>query len=167
MFDREKVLQEFDQEMAVTRRTLEQVPADRLDWKPHEKSTPLGQLAHHLTRLPSWIVSALNDDELDLAELADPSNLEEIPGPRDMLELFDSNVQEARKALRRAKLGSLEDPWTLRSGEEVLFTLPRWSVVRMTVLNHMVHHRAQLGVYLRLLDLSVPKSYGPTADHPA
>ncbi len=164
MFDREMVVKEFDQEMTVTRRTLSQVPADRMDWRPHEKSMTLGELATHLAILPSWVLPVLTEKELDLDGADEPASSRASPGPKGLLERFDENVEEARKRLVKAKTGNLEDPWTLRSGDQVFFTLPRWMVLRRSVLNHMVHHRGQLGVYLRLLDLEVPGSYGPTAD---
>ncbi len=163
MFDREMVLKEFDQEMAVTREALSRVPADRLDWRPHEKSMTLGELATHLAILPSWVGPVLTDKELNLAGENEAASSRETPGPRSILERFNENVEEARGRLEKTKTGNLEDPWTLRSGDQVFFTLPRWTVLRRSVLNHIIHHRAQLGVYLRLLDLEVPGSYGPTA----
>lgn len=166
MFDRDRVLEEFDKEMATTSQVLKQVPADRLDWKPHEKSMPLGRLALHLARLPSWIPAAVKEGHLDLEETGDADESDPPPGPRDILEIFDGNVEAARKALRKASEGSMDDAWTLRTGDHEVFTAPRWAVLRLTILNHMIHHRAQLGIYLRLLDLTVPQSYGPTADRP-
>jgi uncharacterized damage-inducible protein DinB len=165
MFDREKVLEEFDREMAGTRRVLEGVPADRLDWKPHEKSRTLGELALHVANLPRWLVPAVKKKGANLADFPEiPEDGPAVPGPREILQHFDDHVEEARNALRKADADAMGDPWTLRVGEDVLFTVPRWVMIREKTLNHLIHHRAQLGVYLRLLDLPVPGSYGPSAD---
>jgi uncharacterized damage-inducible protein DinB len=166
MFDRNKVLEEFDQEMARTRRMLKGVPADRMDWSPHEKSWTLGELATHLAQLPGWTGPTLQAGELDLAAMDREALAPPSPGPKGLLDLFDRLVGEARKAVESVSVDAMEDPWTLRTGETEIFTVPRWNVFRMTVLNHIIHHRAQLGVYLRLLDLPVPQVYGSTADNP-
>ena len=159
------MLPEFDHEMANTRKTLERVPEDRFDWKPHEKSMQLGRLATHLSHIPSWIVPTVDQDSLDLA----PSGVPEPPIPpassrSELLEQFDENVKNARAALSRAKDEELIKPWTLLHGGNAIFTMPRVAVLRSFVMNHLIHHRAQLGVYLRLNDIPVPAIYGPSAD---
>ena len=155
------MLPEFDHEMANTRRTLERVDPDRFDWKPHEKSYSLKELATHLANLPSWVAMTLTTEELDVGgdfERPDPASTEEI------LEIFDANVAEGRTALETASGDDLMVSWTLLMEGETVLTMPRGAVLRSFVMNHMVHHRAQLTVYLRLLDIPVPALYGPSAD---
>ncbi|MCS6951329.1 MAG: DinB family protein [Bryobacterales bacterium] len=160
----EALLPEFDHEMQATRRTLERVPDDRLAWKPHEKSMTLGRLAQHLSEIPSWVEPTLNQDSLDLA----PPRAIPQPPPatsvRELLEAFDQGVASARKAIAEASDEQMLRPWSLLVGGRVQFTLPRNRVLRYFVLNHLIHHRAQLGVYLRLNDIPVPAIYGPSAD---
>lgn len=155
------LLPEFDQEMANTRKALERIPDDRLDFKPHEKSYSLLELASHVANLPSWTAMTLSTTELDLDQPFDwtpPTSREEV------LAQFDTVTSEARAALEAASADELTVDWTLRSGDDVWFTIPRAAVYRLYVMNHLVHHRAQLGVYLRLLDVPVPGMYGPSAD---
>jgi uncharacterized damage-inducible protein DinB len=162
---REALLAEFDQEMAKTRRSLERVPDDRLEWRPHPKSSTLGRLATHLAEIPAWGVTALEQDSFDVAPPGSaPHPPAFIGSHREILNLFDKNVAAARAALAGVDDGSLAKPWSLLSGGKTIFTLPRLSVLRNFVLNHTIHHRAQLGVYLRLNDLPVPALYGPSAD---
>ncbi|OLD26800.1 MAG: hypothetical protein AUJ04_05350 [Acidobacteria bacterium 13_1_40CM_3_55_6] len=140
----EMMLPEFDQEMANTRKTLERVPEDKLAWKPHVKSTSLGGLATHLGNIPSWVKNTFEQDELDIAPAgAPPFRLEEAKSRSELLAAFDKNVADARAALKSAS----DEKWRERF-----------------VMNHLIHHRAQLGVYLRLLDVPVPSIYGPSAD---
>jgi uncharacterized damage-inducible protein DinB len=165
MLTLDHLLRELDAEMAATRRMLSRVPEEHAEWRPHEKSMPLGSLARHVAQLPGWAVSVFRSDSLDLAAGGPAS--EGRPDPRDqaaLLELFDRTSQAAREALAAAEAGRMDDPWTLKAGEQEIFTLPRGEVYRRMVLNHIVHHRAQLGVYLRLLDIPLPRVYGPTAD---
>jgi uncharacterized damage-inducible protein DinB len=155
------LLPEFDQEMANTRKTLERVPMDNYEWQPHTKSFNMGRLATHVAQLPSWAQVTINSDELDLAGGYDQ------PKPQtnqELLDLFDSNATEARKALEGASDDSYFKPWTLRMGDHVIFTMPKIAVIRSMVMNHIIHHRAQLTVYLRLNDIPVPGLYGPSAD---
>lgn len=155
------LLPEFDAEMANTRRVLERVPTDRMDFKPHEKSFTLKELATHLANLPVWTPMTLSTEELDLEQdwdRPDPADASEI------LALFDRTSAEARTALEGASREDMKVAWTLRGGDQVYFTMPRGSVIRTFVMNHMVHHRGQLTVYLRLLDVPVPGAYGPSAD---
>ena len=153
------LLKEFDQEMATTRRVLERVPAAKGQWKPHPKSFALGHLAQLVSWMPGWIANTLRESALDLAT-APKYSFE----PTDTLVRgFDANVQAAREALAASKEGDYTESWSLKHGSRVLFTAPRADVVRMH-LNHLIHHRGQLTVYLRLNDVPVPSIYGPTAD---
>ena len=161
----ETVLPEFDREMANTRKVLECVPDDKLDWQAHPKSHTIGWNANHLADLPGWGVSIMTQPGYDFA----PPNGPRYQTPshkttKEILNLFDRNVASARQALAAVKDESMNDAWTLRGGERVIFTMPRSAVVRSFLMNHIIHHRAQLGVYLRLNDVAVPGMYGPSAD---
>ena len=152
-------LKEFDLEMATTRKLLERVPEDRGMWKPHEKSFALGHLAQLVAWMPGWIGKSLREPHIDLAGEGGYSF-----EPTDvLLRQFDNNAQDAQEALVSVTGAALDAPWSLRRGEQVLFTLPRGEVVRQH-LNHLIHHRGQLTVYLRLVDVPLPQVYGPTAD---
>jgi len=156
---------EFDAEMVATRTSLERVPGDRFDWSPHEKSTTLGRLATHVSELPGWVTQTLLKTELDIAPAEQgPPVWAVLPSVQAILEQFDRNANEARAAIDAATEASLQVPWTLKFAGNTLFTMPRWMVYRRMVLNHLVHHRAQLGVYLRLCGAAVPALYGPSAD---
>lgn len=155
------LLPEFDQEMANTRKALERIPEDRLDYKPHPKSYSLLELASHISNLPTWTGVTLSTTELDMDQPFDrtpPTSKDEV------LAEFAATSAEAREALEGASAEDMRVPWTLRSGDQVFFSMPRAAVVRSFVMNHIVHHRAQLTVYLRLLDVPVPGMYGPSAD---
>jgi uncharacterized damage-inducible protein DinB len=161
----QSLLPEFDQEMANTRKTLERVPEDKLGWKPHEKSGTMGWLATHLATLPTWTALTLDKDSLDIA----PSGASPTPPPpaksrKELLEKFDKSVAEARAAIAKANDEVLLKPWSLLSGGKTMLTLPRIAVLRSFIMNHSIHHRAQLGVYLRLNNVPVPAIYGPSAD---
>lgn len=161
----EALLSEFDQEMAKTRRSLERVPDDRLDWKPHEKSMTFGRLAIHLAEIPSWTTETLGQDSLDIAPPGQPPHQPRfLASQQEVLDLFDKNVAGGRALIARTNEEQLAMPWSLLSGGKVLFTQTRLAVLRAWVFNHTVHHRAQLGVYLRLNDIAVPAIYGPSAD---
>ena len=165
MSPREMVLSEFDHEMANTRKSLERVPEDKFTWKPHEKSMSLGGLATHLANIPSWTKNTFEQDELDFAPPGSPPfRLEEAKSRAALLEAFDKNVADGRAALGNASNESWQQPWSLLNGGHKIFTMPRAAVMRSFVMNHLIHHRAQLGVYLRLLDVPVPSIYGPSAD---
>ncbi|MGE0448579.1 MAG: DinB family protein [Vicinamibacterales bacterium] len=153
------LLPEFDEEMATTRRLLERVPNERMTWKPHEKSFALGHLTQLIARMPGWITNVVTARALDLSSGA-PYTFET---PAALLDEFDRNVQGARTALDHVSDDDLAESWSLRHGERVLFSAPRRVVVRQTI-NHLVHHRGQLSVYLRLIDVPLPSIYGPTAD---
>jgi len=153
------LLPEFDQEMASTRRVLERVPGERGAWKPHEKSFSLGHLAQLVSWIPDWMVNTLSQTALDLA--AAPSY--SLETTEQLVAEFDKNVREARKLLTTIHDSEWTVPWSLKYGDRVLFTAPRGTVIR-NHLNHLIHHRGQLTVYLRLNDVPVPPVYGPTAD---
>jgi uncharacterized damage-inducible protein DinB len=153
------LLPEFDQEMATTRRVIERVPSERGEWKPHPKSFPLGHLTQLVATMPGWIVRMIEEDSLDLAGGAGYS----YETTETLLGLFDGLVAKARAALERVSDEEMAKPWSLKMGDRVLMTLPRAVTIRQTI-NHLVHHRGQLTVYLRLNDVPVPSIYGPTAD---
>lgn len=152
---------EFDMEMATTRRVLERVPSDKGEWKPHPKSFALAHLTQLVATMPGWLIRMLGDTHIDLAGQSGYS----VQSTESLLAQFDRLVRDARTSIEAARDEQLGDPWSLMRGDTVLFTSPRGTVVR-THVNHMVHHRGQLTVYLRLLDVPVPSIYGPTADEP-
>ena len=161
------LLPEFDQEMATTRRLLERVPDEHKDWKPHEKSWPLGGLAIHVASLVMWQKMTLEASELDLEPPGGPAFEPPVfTSIADTLAMFDENVAGARAALEAASDADLMSPWTLAKGGQALFTMPRIDCIRTFVLNHLIHHRGQLTVYLRLKDVPLPAIYGPSADDP-
>jgi uncharacterized damage-inducible protein DinB len=157
----EAILPEFDQEMANTRKTLERVPENKLGWKPHDKSATLGGLATHLATINGWADAIVNQDSFDVSQ-APPQPA--MKSRDEILAAFDKDTASARKAIAGANDGNLMKPWTLLAGDKTIFTLPRVAVLRSFILNHAIHHRAQLGVYLRLNDVPVPAIYGPSAD---
>ena len=159
----EMLLPEFDHEMRTTRTVLERTPARDAAWRPHPKSTALGDLALHLATIPAWLVPVLKQTELDLAPKPGtaPPAFESV---EKLLAMFDENVRTARAALAEAADADFGVPWTLKAGGTTVFAMPRGPVVRAFVLSHMVHHRAQLMVYFRLRDVPLPRVYGPTAD---
>jgi uncharacterized damage-inducible protein DinB len=153
------LLPEFDLEMATTRRLLERVPSEKAQWKPHPKSFPLGHLAQLVATMPGWLTKTIRDTEIDLAK-SDGYSFERTDA---LLGQFDRHVREAREALASAKDSDFDVMWSLKHGERVLFSSPRGIVVRQHI-NHLIHHRGQLTVYLRLIDVPIPSVYGPTAD---
>ncbi len=162
---KDSLLPEFDQEMATTRRVLERVPEGKSDWRPHPKSMPLGRLATHVAEIPSWIVNSLTKTELDLSPPPGQTWGQNIlERSAELLAFFDKNRSDARAALEQSPDPAFTVPWSLQKGPVVLMTLPRAAVYRGFCMNHLIHHRAQLGVYLRMLGVAVPSSYGPSAD---
>jgi uncharacterized damage-inducible protein DinB len=155
------LLPEFDHEMSVTRKLLERVPEGRSDWKPHVKSMSLGQLAQHVATLPMWGSVTLNQQEFDLG--ANPPNAP-IETRAELLSTFDRLVAETRGALTAKTDAELLVPWTLKKDGHTIFSMPKASVWRSFVMSHLVHHRGQLSVYLRLNEVPVPSMYGPSAD---
>jgi uncharacterized damage-inducible protein DinB len=157
----EGLLPEFDQEMATTRQLLARVPSDKGPWKPHPKSFPLGHLAQLVATMPGWLTQMLRDTEINLAT----SPAYSFETTEALLGEFDRHVRDARGALTAARDADFTVLWSLKNGDQVLFTSPRGAVVR-SHLNHLIHHRGQLSVYLRLNDVPLPSIYGPTADEP-
>ena len=152
---------ELKQETAQTRKMLERIPFDQWKWKPHEKSGSLGSLATHVAQLSSWTGLIVTTKELDFSKGYRPLDLKSTD---EMLQLFDQNSAQSVSALEAASDETLLEPWTLRNGDVVYFTMPRVSVIRTFAMNHIIHHRAQISVYLRLLNIPVPGMYGPSAD---
>jgi uncharacterized damage-inducible protein DinB len=161
----ELLLPEYDNEIAVTRVVLQRVPDDRVEWKPHPKSFPMGHLAQLVARLPGWANMVLDHTELDIAPKDGPT----YPGysfekTATLLAEFDTGAASGRAAIAKTSDDDFQVPWSLKRAGTTMLTMPRYLALRSTVLNHLVHHRAQLGVYLRLVDVPVPQMYGPTAD---
>ncbi len=152
-------LSELDVEMPTTRRLLERVPSDKAAWKPHVKSFPLGHLAQLVALMPGWLAHTMRETALDLNDFPGYS----LETTETLLADFDRNVKDARAALAGARDEDFLVPWSLKAGDRTLFTLPRVAIMRQNI-NHLVHHRGQLSVYLRLLDVPLPSIYGPTAD---
>lgn len=164
----QSLLPEFDMEMANTRKALERVPDEKFDWKPHTKSGSMGWLAGHLANLPLWAAVTLQQDSLDLEPPGGQTF--QLPAPKnrkEVLEVFDQHVTQARKAIESASDQMLMKPWALLKAGKNLMTMPKIAVLRGFVLNHIIHHRGQMTVYLRLNDVPVPSIYGPSADEGA
>jgi uncharacterized damage-inducible protein DinB len=162
---RDALLPEFDQEMAATRKTLERVPESKLSWKPHPKSGSMGWLAGHVANLPGWGTITLKETGFDMS----PDGKPFVPPPepkssKELLETFDKHAKEFRAALAAANDADFAVGWSLLNHGKAVFTMPRAACLRSFVFNHIVHHRAQLGVYLRLNNVAVPAIYGPSAD---
>jgi uncharacterized damage-inducible protein DinB len=161
----ETLLPEFDQEMANTHKVLERVPAAKFSWKPHPKSFEFGALAAHVANMADWASLTLESDSFDYAPPgAPPYETPKFASTQDLVAAFDKSVAKARTALAAADDAKMMAPWTLMAGGKALMTMPRVAVVRTFVMNHIIHHRAQLTVYLRLNDIPVPGLYGPSAD---
>lgn len=159
------LLPEFDHEMAILRKTLDRVPEDKVSFRPHDKSMTLGRLAGHLAECPMWGIVSLDRDEFDMAPPGG-ANMEsyELASRADALARFDRDVAKARTLISSTSDETLMRPWTFKSGGHTVLTMPKVAVLRTFLMNHMIHHRAQLGVYLRLLNVPVPSTYGPSAD---
>ena len=157
------LLADFELEAAKTRKVLAAVPADRFDWKPHDKSMSLGTLASHLAENPMW-VSSMMEAELDFAEMEKDYKPFAAESTEDLVSTFDANAEIYRKTLDGRDDAHMTSEWTMRSGDHVMMSAPRNIAVRDTIIHHAIHHRGQLTVYLRLLDVAVPGTYGPTAD---
>ncbi|MGE5571280.1 MAG: DinB family protein [Rhodospirillales bacterium] len=160
----DSLLPEFDHEMANTRKVLERLPEDKFGWKPHPKSFTMGALATHVAMLPFWASMTMEKDSIDLAT---PMENPEAKTRAELLERFDQNTACARAAIAGAGDERMLATWSLLSGGQVLLAMPRIAVLRSFVMNHSIHHRAQLAVYLRLNDVAVPPLYGPSADEQA
>src|SRR6266567_2756449 len=159
---RRVMLEEFHEELPVTRRTLARIPEDKLGWKPHEKSMALGQLAMHIARLPGGIARITRESSFDVMKgnftVPMPENRQEV------LAALEKSVAEVEQCLTETTAEDAEGTWQLLRGDQVITTRPRYKAWRTLLLSHWYHHRAQLGVYLRLLDVPVPPTYGPSAD---
>ncbi|GAB3734599.1 hypothetical protein GCM10027594_16140 [Hymenobacter agri] len=153
--------QELKQELALTRRLLERVPTDKFDWQPHPKSMKLGTLASHMANLVGFLQISLQGPETDMATVQFPPSPTETD---EVLRRFDINAENIHKALADVDDATFRDMWTMRRGEQVFMKMPRTAVARVLVLNHLIHHRGQMSVYLRLLDIPVPAIYGGSAD---
>ena len=160
----EVLLQDFDMEMGMTRRTLERIPEDKPEYKPHEKSMPMGKLARHVATLPKFGTFILTTPSMDLTTAKWPEMT--FTTREKLLADFDALAAEARAALAAASDADLAAPWKFSFGEKVISNGPRSLAFRHAFFNHLIHHRAQLGVYLRLNDVPVPGLYGPSADEP-
>ena len=158
------VLPEFDTEMATTRTLLERVPESRASWAPHARSRTLGELALHIASLPRLGLITMESDELDVEPLNGGNGAVGFNGTADLVRAFDENVKRARVAIESATDSDMMEAWTLRRAGRTVWTLPRAAVLRSFILSHMIHHRGQLSVYLRLTEVPVPAVYGPTAD---
>ena len=161
----ELLLPEFRQEMAGTRKTLERVPEDKLSWKAYPKSNTIGWVACHLVEIPGWVEGTLTQDSWDIHPVGgEPYQSPVLSTRKEMIELFDRNVEQATRALSAAKDECFFQDWSLLKQGKPFFTMPRYNVIRGFVLNHTIHHRAFLCAYLRLNDLPVPSLYGPSGD---
>ncbi len=160
----DSLLPEYDHELATTRRLLERVPEAELAWKPHEKSMSLGQLAGHVANIPFWLSATLAASFYDVSVGDQQATLEPPVSREVLLREFDEKVSKARASLAKATDAEMMAPWTLKSGGHEIFTMPRATAIRSFVMNHLIHHRGQLSVYLRLKDVPLPSMYGPTAD---
>ncbi|MGZ3872305.1 MAG: DinB family protein [Mucilaginibacter sp.] len=158
------LLKEMEEEAQTTRKMLERIPNDKFNWQPHEKSMTIKSLATHIAELPVWVALAVNTNELDFAKT--PYEPEDINNTGELLALLERSLTEGRSELEKTNEAVLIEPWTLRNGEQVYSVRKKVEVIRMTYCQ-IVHHRAQLGVFLRLLNIPIPGSYGPSADeHP-
>ncbi|MBU0518058.1 DinB family protein [bacterium] len=161
----QQILPEFEQEMAHTRKSVERIPQDKWAWKAHDKSWSIGELTTHLVNIPNWALITMNTESFDVAPPgAEPPSPTPTNSAQEALTLLDKGVADLTQALAQASDDDLMKPWTMLKGGEVLFAMPRLVVLRSFIFNHIIHHRAQLGVYLRLCGVAVPDIYGPTAD---
>jgi uncharacterized damage-inducible protein DinB len=159
------LLPEFDEEMAAARRMLERVPDGHAAWQPHPKSMSLGRLATHIAEIPSWTVNSLTRSALDIAPPGGPPfQPRVVESTAERLQLFDTNVAAARAALAAVPDAEFAKPWSFKRGGQTIWTRPKHEVFRRMAMSHLVHHRAQLGVYLRLQEVAIPGMYGPSAD---
>lgn len=154
-------LEEFEQEAQTTRKMLTIVPTEKFDWQPHPKSMTVKALASHIAELPTWITYAVTTDELDFG--VEPYTPKDLKTNTELMAFFEASLEDGRSHLAAAKEEILPEPWVLRNGEQIYSTFTKGNLIRHT-LSQIIHHRAQLGVFLRLLDIPIPGSYGPSAD---
>jgi uncharacterized damage-inducible protein DinB len=157
----QSLVKEMEQEAQTTRKMLSRIPDDKYQWQPHEKSMTIQRLANHIGELPAWVTMALTTSELDFA--ANPYDPTFINNTAELMALFEKSLADGKSHLEKATEADLEPNWTLRSGDQIHSVSTKGEVIRMT-FSQIVHHRAQLGVYLRLLNIPIPGSYGPSAD---
>jgi uncharacterized damage-inducible protein DinB len=161
----QSMLPEFDQEMQNTRKTLERCPDEKWNWKPHEKSGTVGWLAIHVATMVGWLPMTIKTEELDIAPVNGPKfEMPKIASRKELLAEFDKNVTDSRGALASVSDAEMMKEWTLLAGGQKIFAMPRVACIRGMVMNHLIHHRAQLTVYYRLVGVPVPGLYGPSAD---
>lgn len=161
----ELLLPEYDQEMSVTRKLLERTPVEKTDWKPHQKSMPLGRLAGHIAELPAWAGKIIGSESIDLGTMRSGQYTPYVPASRDdLLQRFDQGAAEARQIIAGASNECLNQNWSLLFNGQTVAAGTRIQMIRFMSMNHLIHHRAQLGVYLRLNDIPLPAMYGPSAD---
>ncbi len=161
----ELLLPEFDQEMASTRKVLERIPEDKLEWKAHPKSNTIGWVGAHLAEIPGWVEGTLTQDTWDINPPGgEPYQTPKMASRQQMLDIFDAGVSAARKAIAATSDEGFMKEWSLLSAGQPIITMPRYGVIRNFVINHTIHHRGHLCVYLRLNDVPVPGMYGPSAD---
>ena len=165
MSNRETLVKDLKGETPITRKVLEAILEERMAWKPHEKSMTLGQLAGHLAETPTWALSMLKED-LDFATMPEDYQPFVPTTSKELLEAFDRNWAALHEAVAATDDGALAETWTMRAGDKVMMQDPRHAAIRAFAINHTIHHRGQLTVYLRLLEIPVPSTYGPTADDP-
>ena len=158
----DRLLPEFDHEVSTTRKLLERVPEDKWDWTPHEKSMKMGRLACHVAELPYFATSTSKSDSMDFAK--GEYKTVEAATRQQLLDAFDKNATDARAAIAALSDEDLMKPWSLVMDGKALMTMPKAGVLRTVMMNHLIHHRGQLSVYLRLTDTPVPSIYGPSAD---
>ncbi len=161
---KEALFAELKHEAASTKKLLALVPDERLDWKPHEKSMALGRIATHIAEIPSYLTWILSAPEMDFASRKYQPHVS--ISREELLQIFEEKLQVGSDALEKSSDEEMIKPWTLRRGEHIIFTLQKTAAIRSLVMNHLVHHRGQLSVYLRLLDIPIPGMYGPSADFP-
>jgi uncharacterized damage-inducible protein DinB len=154
-------LKELEQEALTTRKMLQRVPTDKFEWQPHEKSMTIKRLATHIAELPTWITMAIKTDELDFAD--NPYQPADVNTTEELLAYFESSLVDGRSELKEENESLLDKDWTLRNGQQIYSVEPKADVIRMSI-NQIIHHRAQLGVFLRLLNIPIPGSFGPSAD---
>ena len=154
-------LKELEQEALTTRKMLQRVPTDKFSWQPHKKSMTVKQLATHIAELPTWIPMTIKTDELDFA--ANPYQPADVNTTEELLAYFEKSLADGRTELKEENEHLLDKDWTLRNGQQIYSVEPKADVIRMSI-NQIIHHRAQLGVFLRLLDIPIPGSFGPSAD---
>jgi uncharacterized damage-inducible protein DinB len=155
------LLKEFDREAETTRKMLSRIPDDKYDWKPHQKSMDVRTLSTHIADLPNWVPMAINTEQLDFADSNWSTPV--VNSTADLLAFFEKSYKDGREILEKADESKFNELWTLRNGAEIYSTEPKYEVIRMSI-SQTIHHRAQLGVFLRLLNVPIPGSYGPSAD---